>query len=331
MWLYNKLKALFFPVTEAVAYTTSTAPTPAENVTTFAIKLLKAFGYSLVYFFFLGALFYFIFAPVYKKLKKVYENHGLIGCVEYIYKTIKFSVAYVFLFIKAIFQTIFSFFARLFRAIDNCLCMFPRLRAFSCSVIALSLSIMAFLCTICVLGNFPATQLFIYHTEPPEQVEIIKYKYVEVPVEITCECDECLAKIAALNFQPRIVLSDEDRWMAEAIVCGEAGNQSYLGQQLVAQCLWDAMNTDGLTLAEVRARYGYEGYLPLDKWAGATEAQKQSIKDAVSSIFDREEFPVEDNILYFYSTVNGIRPNVWHETGARFVIWEGQHRFFAKK
>ena len=116
----------------------------------------------------------------------------------------------------------------------------------------------------------------------------------------------------------QIYFSDYERWVTECMVMGEAGGESYEGQVLVAQCIFNACEIDDLTPSEVRTAFQYSGW---------NDYPSDSVKKAVSAVFDEGYKITDEPILYFYAytwSTSG-----WHET-QRFVIEEGSHRFFAR-
>lgn len=124
--------------------------------------------------------------------------------------------------------------------------------------------------------------------------------------------------IASEESQPIFYLSDEERLVAECIVMGESEGESYEGQVLVVQCLLNACLKDGLQPSEVREKYMYAGW---------NEKPSESVKDAVSAVFDNGYKVTEEFILYFYAPKYS--KGKWHET-QRFVIEVGGHCFFAE-
>lgn len=113
-------------------------------------------------------------------------------------------------------------------------------------------------------------------------------------------------------------LSEEERIIVECIVMGEAGNESYKGQVLVAQCILNACIKDNLKPSVVRNKYKYSGW---------KTNPNDSVKKAVKEVFDNGYKVTNEFILYFYApkycTSN------WHES-QRYVLTEGGHRFFAE-
>lgn len=113
-------------------------------------------------------------------------------------------------------------------------------------------------------------------------------------------------------------LNDYERWVTECMVMGEAGGESYEGQVLVAQCILNACEIDGLTPSEVMVEFQYSGW---------NDYPSESVKRAVSAVFDEGYKITDESILYFYAYTWST--SEWHET-QRFVIEEGSHRFFAR-
>lgn len=112
-------------------------------------------------------------------------------------------------------------------------------------------------------------------------------------------------------------LSDYERRVAECIVMGESGGESYDGQVLVAQCLLNACLKEGLQPSEVRISYQYSGW---------NSNPSKSVKNAVSAVFDNGYKLTDEFVLYFYAPK--YTSSRWHET-QKFVCEVGGHRFFA--
>ena len=119
--------------------------------------------------------------------------------------------------------------------------------------------------------------------------------------------------------EPVFYLSDNERRIAECIVMGEARGESYEGQVLVAQCILNACLKDELQPSEVQKKYKYSGW---------HDNPSESVKDAVSAVFDDGYKVTDEPVLYFYAPK--LTTSKWHET-QRFVIEVGCHRFFAEK
>lgn len=117
---------------------------------------------------------------------------------------------------------------------------------------------------------------------------------------------------------PLFHLSNYERGVVECIVMGESGNEPYAGQLLVTECILNACLKENMQPSEIRIKYKYSGW---------SEKVTESVREAVSQVFDEGYLPVDDFILYFYAPQYA--EGKWHET-QRFVIEVGGHRFFAE-
>lgn len=117
----------------------------------------------------------------------------------------------------------------------------------------------------------------------------------------------------------RFYLSASERDVVERVVMAESGGESYEGQMLVAQCILNGAEKQGVQPSEAVEIYQY---------AGARPEPTQSVKDAVAAVFDRGETVVDEPVLYFYNPA--IVESEWHESQS-FVIEVGGHRFFAER
>ena len=122
-------------------------------------------------------------------------------------------------------------------------------------------------------------------------------KYIDVLPEI--EPEILIADSEFEYYDSPIHLSEDDRWVVESVVAGEAGGEPYDGKKAVAQCIFDAMLKNGWTARQVRDNYGYDGWNPdLDK---QDRVAYMDVVDAVSDVFDRGKFVTEKPILFFYN------------------------------
>ena len=117
----------------------------------------------------------------------------------------------------------------------------------------------------------------------------------------------------------RYPLTRGERDLVERVVMAEAGGESYKGQMLVCQCILNACEIDGIRPAEVIRKYVY---------AKARPEPSDSVKQAVSAVFDEGEQATGEPILYFYAPA--LTTSEFHESQI-FVIEEGGHRFFKGK
>lgn len=114
----------------------------------------------------------------------------------------------------------------------------------------------------------------------------------------------------------RYKLSDDERWVVECIVMGEAGHQSYKGKLLVAQCILNACLKEDLPPSEIRIKYQYSGW---------KENANKDVKRAIEQVFGDGELATSEPILYFYAPE--YCTSDWHES-QDYVLTEGGHKFF---
>ena len=123
-------------------------------------------------------------------------------------------------------------------------------------------------------------------------------------------------KISRSTDRPRYNLTDAERDLVERVVMAESGGESYKGQMLVAQCILNACEIDGIRPAKVIKRYVY---------AKARPEPSDSVKRAVSAVFDKGDTVTDEPIVYFYAPK--IVKSEFHESQI-FCVEEGGHRFF---
>jgi TolA-binding protein len=117
----------------------------------------------------------------------------------------------------------------------------------------------------------------------------------------------------------RYSLTPQERNLIERVVMAESGGESYKGQMLVAQCILNACEIDGIRPAKVIKKYAY---------AKARPEPSESVKLAVSAVFDKGETVTDEPIVYFYAPK--IVKSEFHESQI-FCVEEGGHRFFAER
>lgn len=177
------------------------------------------------------------------------------------------------------------------------------------ALIVISL-IVVMLATWFVVFNLTNESVEATETTSCEQTPVVQVKSYK-------EIEPASPVVSLVSTEKFFPLSDYERSVVEHIVAGEARGESFIGQKLVAQCILDACILDGLQPSQVRTKYSYGG------WSNEVT---DSVKEAVSEIFDDGELAVQAPILYFYN------PNYyssWHES-QRFILEEGNHRFFAR-
>ena len=120
-------------------------------------------------------------------------------------------------------------------------------------------------------------------------------------------------------YKPKhISLSSYDRAKLERLVMGEAGGLGYKGAALVAQTIRDTMELeDNNSIDYIISSYQYEG---------STEKQaSDTVKKAVSYIFDKNGYAVQHRLIYFYAS--DLIDSEWHES-QNYIASCGSERFF---
>lgn len=131
-----------------------------------------------------------------------------------------------------------------------------------------------------------------------------------------------MESIPAVTAPDAFSLTEAERRAVESVVMAEARGESYEGQMAVAQCIRNTAEARGMRPDEVvfeKNQYA----TPFDGDAS------QSVKDAVSAVFDRGEKAIDANVRYFYAPggmENGT--SEWHETSLLYAGSIGAHRFF---
>lgn len=122
-----------------------------------------------------------------------------------------------------------------------------------------------------------------------------------------------------------IELDDNDRYIIECVVAGEAGGHSYELMKAVAQCMAVSMDIEDMTADELRAAHQYNGWNPgleyTDPVAWAL------VESAVSEIFDEGNFVTYSLIQYFYNPEHG--SGDFHES-MHYVMTIDGCRFFSQ-
>lgn len=168
------------------------------------------------------------------------------------------------------------------------------------------------LCVIVIFAIMTIVGCIYWQHENKKTVEI------ETDKEVDTKLEEIHIQTETKEKNVEFYLSDYERWIAECVVMGESGGESYEGQVLVAQCLLNACLKENLQPSEIRKKY---------KYAGWHDNPSDSVKSAVSEVFDNGYKVTDEFILYFYAPK--VCNSDWHET-QRFVIEVGGHRFFAE-
>ena len=142
---------------------------------------------------------------------------------------------------------------------------------------------------------------------------------IEQPAVVTTPPAENTATPEPTATPARYQLSASERDTVERVVMAEAGGESFAGQMLVAQCILNAAEKEGVQPSEAVVIYSYTSSRP---------DPTQSVKDAVAAVFDRGEVAIDATVMYFYNPA--LVTSDWHESQI-FVAEVGGHRFFAER
>ena len=107
---------------------------------------------------------------------------------------------------------------------------------------------------------------------------------IEQPAVVTTPPAENTATPEPTATPARYQLSASERDTVERVVMAEAGGESFAGQMLVAQCILNAAEKEGVQPSEAVEIYSYTSNRP---------DPTQSVKDAVAAVFDRGEVAID--------------------------------------
>ena len=152
------------------------------------------------------------------------------------------------------------------------------------------------------------------------------YVQIETPVEesavVSVESKAVDPEDVFVEPEPYYPLSEEERDALAVVLMCETGGVDELAAELVATCVLNACEKDGLRPFEVFSRY---------KYAVKEKTPNSVCYGAIQRVFDDGVKAVEEPILWFYSPANmadGV--SEWHET-QEFVLYHAGHRYFMPK
>ena len=132
------------------------------------------------------------------------------------------------------------------------------------------------------------------------------------PDEPSQSADTVLQSTATIRY----ALTAAERDTVERVVMAEAGAEPYEGQIAVAQCILNACERENMRPDEIVIKYQYTDMRP---------EPTDTVKAAVSAVFDYGETVTDREILYFYAPA--LVESEWHES-QEYVMTVGGHRFF---
>ena len=173
-------------------------------------------------------------------------------------------------------------------------------------------------------GNFEARTKAIIKTEQGHirTIESLRAQIDTLSAEINAlrqDMERKADKADRGGERVRYELSTDERKLVEQVVTAEARDEPYEGQILVCQCILNACENLGKRPADIVRIY---------KYATARPTATDSVKRAVTAVFDKGEQVTDEPVIYFYAPA--LVESKFHE-GKRFIIRVGCHRFFAEK
>lgn len=116
----------------------------------------------------------------------------------------------------------------------------------------------------------------------------------------------------------RYKLTEYERTMVERVVTAESENQHLNGQIAVAQCILNTAEATGMRPDAV--------VLAPNQYASPAQHISDSVKQAVSAVFDEGIEVIDEPIRFFYAPKYS--SGSWHEANLEYVCTIGGHKFF---
>ncbi len=116
-------------------------------------------------------------------------------------------------------------------------------------------------------------------------------------------------------------LTDYERDLVERVVMSEIRGGPYNDKLAVAQCIYDRVVNYGWSVEDVL----FQRNAFADPYGGSTY---QSVKDAVSEVFDEGKRVTKEPIYYFIATY-AVKPGCFHET-QKCILVTDEHRYYTK-
>lgn len=160
------------------------------------------------------------------------------------------------------------------------------------------------------------TGMLIGYFYAPPKLEIMPL-YIEKQKEPEKQAMEAVVVQNAAQNKEMYSLTENERDIVERVVMSEAGGEGFDGQRLVAQCILNTAIAEGKRPDEVVLTPG--------QYADPSETASQSVKNAVSAVFDYGDMFTDEPIRFFYAPQYVY--SEWHESKV-FVLEYGGHRFF---
>lgn len=155
---------------------------------------------------------------------------------------------------------------------------------------------------------------------PNKDLEI---KIEETKSEIEIPSTEPEVQIENVEPEDYYQLSDNERYIVECVVAGEAGAEGIQEMKLVAQTILQNCIDENELPSVIRKTYSYSGWKEINSMP---EDVQTAVKSAVDSIFVNGDMAVDAPIKVFYNS--NLMYSSWHEAQIFVCETESGTRFF---
>lgn len=167
--------------------------------------------------------------------------------------------------------------------------------------------------TIVAAVAYSIGMLVGYCFVPPQVI----YREIYIESDTTEVMTSEIIQDSSVELVARYELTSEERDIVDRVVMAEAGGEGFDGQRLVAQCILNTAEAQGIRPDEV--------VLAPNQYAEPAEYASEMVSDAVSAVFDDGNMVTDEPIRWFYAPK--YVTSQWHES-KKFVLEHGGHRFF---
>ena len=164
------------------------------------------------------------------------------------------------------------------------------------------------------------TMLACTPTQAETEVKTTDFPYVDEYIQQTIDSIEkpSATDTATETDKSTFPITAEEKQLISEVVYAEARGEGYFGMCLIAECIRNACEIDGVRPAEAIKKYGYA------QPKGTTNMESCT---AVKEVFENGLTLAEEPIMFFYAPKRV--KSEWHES-QKYVLTHGNHKFFAK-
>lgn len=157
---------------------------------------------------------------------------------------------------------------------------------------------------VCVMTSL-LTSFYTPQIKPTSDFKLEEYTYITIDEndgieETRREIEQVTVDISNLQEETpkssapvRYALTDEERYEIERIVASEGGYCPYEFQALVAECILNGCEAEGMRPLEILERGGF--------WLTNDVEPTETTKQAVSDVFDKGVMPTAEKVRYYYN------------------------------